>query len=66
MNQTSSIKIFEERNTTYTLGEELRFLIPKSVLAINAMQTYICANIEVKTNLKSSLSILINKSASSQ
>ena len=51
MNQTSSIKIFEERNTTYTLGEELRFLIPKSVLAINAMQTYICANIEVKTNL---------------
>ena len=50
MNTTSSIKIFEERNTTYQLGEEIRFVIPKSVLAINPMQTYITCNLEVKTN----------------
>ena len=51
MNTTSSIKIFEERNTTYSLGEELRFLIPKSVLAINSLQTFITMNIEVTSEV---------------
>ena len=51
MNNTSSILIYEERNTTYTLGEELRFMIPKSVLAINPMSSYICCNIEVTSEL---------------
>lgn len=51
MNTTSSIKIFEERNTTYSLGEELRFLIPKSVLTLNPLHTFITCNLEVKTEL---------------
>ena len=51
MNTTSSIKIFEQRNTEYRLGNELRFIIPKSVMAINPIQSYICMNIEVDSAL---------------
>ena len=52
MNTTSSIKIFEERNTVYSLGEELRFVIPKNAAAaINPMQTYLTMNIEVNSQL---------------
>lgn len=51
MNTTSSIKIFEERNTTYRLGEELRFLIPKTINAINPIQSYITMNVEIDSEL---------------
>lgn len=33
--QTSSIKVFEERNSSYKLGDELHFNIPESVLLLS-------------------------------
>ncbi len=44
---TSSIKVYEERNSIYTLGEELHFNIPPSVLMINPLETYLKFNIAV-------------------
>ena len=50
-NQTSSVKIYEERNTTYGLGQELRFYIPPNVLMMNTQETYLKFNLRVSTNL---------------
>ena len=51
MNPTSSVKIYEQRNTQYQLGEELIFRIPPSVIAMNPLETYFCAHLEVGTVL---------------
>lgn len=44
---TSQIKLYEERNSTYKLGEELHFHIPPSVLMLNPLETYLKFNISV-------------------
>tara|TARA_R100000231_G_scaffold37543_2_gene32928 strand:- start:891 stop:2591 length:1701 start_codon:yes stop_codon:yes gene_type:complete len=44
---TSQIKVYEERNSIYTLGEELHFFIPQSVLMINPLETFLKFNIAV-------------------
>jgi hypothetical protein len=51
MNPTSSVKIYEQRNTTYQLGEELIFRIPPSVIAMNPLETHISCHLEVGTTL---------------
>ena len=57
MNTTSSIKIFEQRNSTYSLGDELRFIIPKTVVAVNPLQTYLTCNIEVTSGLQNAFAL---------
>ena len=44
---TSQIKVYEERNSTYNLGEELHFHIPQSVLMLNPLETFLKFNIAV-------------------
>ena len=46
-NQTSSVKIYERRNGTYQLGEELEFKIPPTVSAMNPLETYFTCNVEI-------------------
>ena len=47
MNQTSSVKVYETRNTTYQLGDQVEFKIPPSILAINPLESYFCCEVEV-------------------
>jgi len=42
---TSQIKVYEERNSEYGLGDELHFHIPQSVLMINPLETFLKFNI---------------------
>ena len=46
---TSQIKVYEERNTEYKLGDELHFHIPSTVLMINPLETFLKFNINVGT-----------------
>ncbi len=46
---TSQIKVYEERNTEYKLGDELHFHIPQTVLMINPLETFLKFNINVGT-----------------
>lgn len=42
---TSQIKVYEERNSEYGLGDELHFHIPQTVLMINPLETFLKFNI---------------------
>ena len=44
---TSQIKVYEDRNSVYNLGEELIFHIPSSVLLMNPLETFLKFNVQV-------------------